>query len=139
MCSRAQGIYRWCALFRRHAHLDHSYLYLGFKSLSLSSEELTWLQDTCPYFTKEYLDYLLNYRFKPDQVTVTYVPNKDNPDQGQIEMVAEGPWIETILWETPLMALLSEIYFRTVDKDWVKDGQEGNYNSILAVSEADLL
>lgn len=40
-------------------------------------------------------------------------------------MVVEGPWVETILWEVPLMSLLSEAYFKTVDHDWNYDGQEG--------------
>ena len=40
-------------------------------------------------------------------------------------MTAEGPWIETILWEIPLMALLSETYFRMVDTDWNNEKQVG--------------
>jgi len=33
-------------------------------------------------------------------------------------------WLETILWEVPLMACLSEIYFRYADQDWDYTGQE---------------
>ena len=40
-------------------------------------------------------------------------------------MSATGPWVETILWEVPLMACLSEMYFLTTDTDWNYDGQEG--------------
>lgn len=44
---------------------------------------------------------------------------------GQIEIEASGPWVETILWEVPLMATLSETYFQTDDTDWNYEGQEG--------------
>jgi nicotinate phosphoribosyltransferase len=40
-------------------------------------------------------------------------------------MKATGPWVETILWEIPLMSLLSETYFLVVDTLWKKDGQAG--------------
>ncbi|KAH9057885.1 nicotinate phosphoribosyltransferase [Lactarius vividus] len=81
-----------------------------FTTLSLTSDERAWLQNTCPDFKPAYIDYLSSYRFQPSQVQVTFVP-------------PSGLWAETILWEVPLMATLSEIYFTTVDKDWSNDGQ----------------
>lgn len=39
-------------------------------------------------------------------------------------MEANGPWLEIILYEIPLMSLLSEIYFITVDKSWMDEDQE---------------
>lgn len=91
----------------------------------MTDEEYAWLGRACPYFSKEYLDYLKTYRFKPSQVTLSFIPSQEDEDRGQIEIDATGPWIETILWEVPLMASLSEIYFRTTDIDWSYDGQEG--------------
>jgi nicotinate phosphoribosyltransferase len=48
----------------------------------------------------------------------------EDPNKGQIAMEANGPWLEIILYEIPLMSLLSEIYFITVDKTWKYEGQE---------------
>jgi len=95
----------------------------SFSTLSLTPEERTWLQNTCPYFKPSYLDYLAAYRFKPSQVQVSFVPRAPNSDEGRIEIEASGPWAEAIFWEVPLLATLSEIYFTTVDKDWDYEGQ----------------
>ncbi|KAI0293813.1 nicotinate phosphoribosyltransferase [Russula brevipes] len=94
-----------------------------FSTLSLTPEERTWLQTTCPYFTPTYLDYLATYRFKPSQVRATFVPREPDSNEGRIEIEASGPWAEAIFWEVPLMATLCEIYFTTADKDWSDDGQ----------------
>lgn len=91
----------------------------------MTLEERTWLGKACPFFSADYLDYLKAYRFKPSQVTVVFIPLEGSKDLGQIEIDATGPWHETILWEVPLMACLSEIYFRITDTDWSYDGQEG--------------
>jgi nicotinate phosphoribosyltransferase len=53
------------------------------------------------------------------------VPRGPDSDEGRIEIEASGLWAEAILWEVPLMATLSEIYYTTVDKDWSNDGQTG--------------
>ena len=47
-----------------------------------------------------------------------------------MEITATGPWHETILWEVPLMACLSELYFKTADTDWSYDNQRGMSISI---------
>ena len=101
---------------------------VGFGDLRLSKQEREWLAKACPYFKEEYLVYLAQYRFKPEQVTATFYPKKDDPSLGRLHIEAAGPWHETILWEVPLMACLSEIYFTTVDKDWSYEGQEGALN-----------
>ncbi|KAH8104662.1 nicotinate phosphoribosyltransferase [Cristinia sonorae] len=102
-----------------------------FRELALTEEESQWLTKTCPYFTSTYLNYLQAFRFNPSQVQITFHPKPASPgdptglnELGKIEIEATGPWIETILWEVPLMATLSEIYFLTADKDWSYDGQE---------------
>ena len=98
---------------------------LEFGVLRLTDDERTWLKATCPYFHDAYLDYLHRYRFKPEQVSIRFIPSEQNVDLGDLEIEAVGPWLETILWEVPLMACLSELYFRLVDTDWNYDGQEG--------------
>ncbi len=72
--------------------------------LSLSRDELEYLTSTGYFLTPVYLDFLSHYRFDPDEVTVTL-------RDGELVMSAAGPWFRTILWEVPLMAMVSELYF----------------------------
>jgi len=96
-----------------------------FATLSLSPDERSWLEQTCPYLKRDYLDYLQNYRFQPDQVTIAFEPLPEDASRGHISIVADGLWVDTIMWEVPLMACLSELYFIVVNTDWDYEGQPG--------------
>lgn len=72
--------------------------------LRLSSEENDFLENVCYFLTPVYLDFLKNYRFDPAEVRV-----QQNGEQ--LSVIVEGAWYRTILWEVPLMALISELYF----------------------------
>ncbi|KAF8962685.1 nicotinate phosphoribosyltransferase [Flammula alnicola] len=95
-----------------------------FSTVSLSEAELQWLKKACPYLSQDYLSYLSSYRYKPEQVKVKYIPVTSDNLQGKVEIDIVGPWVETILWEVPLMACLSESYFQTVAVDWNYDHQD---------------
>ncbi|KAG8854018.1 nicotinate phosphoribosyltransferase [Tulasnella sp. 330] len=103
----------------------------GLEEMKLLDHELQWLKETCPYFQPDYLEYLTAFRFKPkEQITLRFVPQleegggADHEEVGNIEMEISGLWSEVILYETPIMAIVSEAYFVHVDKDWTMDGQE---------------
>lgn len=111
-----------------------------FGKIALSTEERVWLVKACPYFKPSYLDYLEAYRFNPEQLDLRFEPIPEDVEKdkecdpsarGLITIHATGPWQETILWEVPLMACLSEIYFTTVDTDWDYQGQKGMDPSCL--------
>ncbi|KIO16104.1 hypothetical protein M407DRAFT_86379, partial [Tulasnella calospora MUT 4182] len=95
------------------------------EDISLTKDERSWLESNCTYFRPEYLDYLQKFRFRPkEQVTVRYLPSLDNPGFGDLELEFRGLWTETILYETPVMAIVSEAYFNHVDTDWSLTGTE---------------
>ncbi|KAH7912012.1 Quinolinate phosphoribosyl transferase [Hygrophoropsis aurantiaca] len=96
-----------------------------FSDVMLTPDEQAWLEEACPYFTKEYISHLRNFRFKPDQVKVAFIPISPQDDRGHIAIEAIGPWKDTILWEVPLMACLSELHFQD-SADWSYEGQNEN-------------
>ncbi|ELY21169.1 nicotinate phosphoribosyltransferase [Vreelandella titanicae] len=74
-------------------------------SLRLSDGEKRYLEITCPYLDPTYLDFLAGFHYNPSEVIVE--------QQGsELSVIIEGPWYRTILWEVPLMALISELWYR---------------------------
>lgn len=72
--------------------------------LALSPEEFSWLEGL-PFFKADYLNWLRQFRFDPSQVQVTN-------NQGHLDIRLTGPWREVILWEVPLLAVISEVAHR---------------------------
>ncbi|EPQ26703.1 uncharacterized protein PFL1_05682 [Pseudozyma flocculosa PF-1] len=96
----------------------------ALSDLRLTADERSWLQAKCPFLQPKYLEYLSGYRFRPsEQVKATFVPSNDDPEAGELSLLVEGRWCEVILYEVPLMAIVSESYFETVDQAWDLQGQ----------------
>ena len=73
-------------------------------NLKLTEDELSWLSDI-RFFKPDFITYLDN--FKLDESLVhCYVNN----DSNEIEIFFRGPWIKTILFEVPILAIVSELY-----------------------------
>ncbi|XCI75535.1 MAG: nicotinate phosphoribosyltransferase [Flavobacteriales bacterium] len=72
--------------------------------LKLTAEEQHYLEEHCPYLDPTYLDFLRGYRYDPSEVKI--VQKGDD-----LKVFIEGLWYRTILWEVPLMAVISELYY----------------------------
>lgn len=72
--------------------------------LKLAEEEKQWLNQTCPYLDPVYLDFLEGYRYDPSEVKIIQTGN-------HLEVFVEGYWYRTILWEVPLLCLISENFY----------------------------
>ena len=83
----------------------------AMRGLRLEPEELMWLRKHCPYLKEWYLQYLKNYEFDPSEVSWSLIDQK-------LKIVIRGAWHKTILWEVPLLAIISEAYFNTMDTSW---------------------
>ncbi len=77
--------------------------------LCLTTEELYFLRQKCPYLSPAYLDWLATYHFNPQEVLLH--ADKAGKDGENFSLSITGPWYRTILWEVPLMAIISELYF----------------------------
>ena len=72
--------------------------------LKLTKEEKKYLQKTCPYLALPYLDFLEGYHYDPSEVEIKQTGH-------DLEVSVEGLWYRTILWEVPLLALISELHY----------------------------
>ncbi|MDV6319328.1 nicotinate phosphoribosyltransferase [Chromohalobacter sp. HP20-39] len=77
-------------------------------NLSLTLEEKHYLERTCPYLDPTYLDFLSGFHYDPGEVEIVQ-------QGGHFTLRIEGLWYRTILWEVPLMALISEIWYQMGD------------------------
>lgn len=106
----------------------------------MTLDELQYLRTNCTYFNPSYLRFLSSFRLQPTkQIKVTWTAIKDTgsaEDFGDLHLEVGGLWLHTILYEVPLLALISEAYFKFCDKDWNHDGQEEKaYNKGLQLLE----
>jgi len=58
-----------------------------------------------PYFDNTYYQWLRGYQYDSSEVTVKQVGT-------DLHVTVRGYWVRTILWEVPLMATISELYFK---------------------------
>jgi nicotinate phosphoribosyltransferase len=76
--------------------------------LKMSDEEYRWLTTATRYMKPTYMDWLRGYRFDASEVKATQ-------NDGDLRITIEGPWYRTILWEVPLLAIVSELYYMVSD------------------------
>lgn len=72
--------------------------------LKLTKEEKNYLKQTCPYLDLPYLDFLEGYHYDPSEVKIVQTGN-------DLSVTVEGLWYRTILWEVPLLSLISELHY----------------------------
>jgi len=74
-------------------------------SLALTKEEKDFFTTNCPYLSPAYLDFLQGYRYDPNEVKITQ-------NGADVEVHVEGYWYRTILWEVPILCLISEVFYK---------------------------
>lgn len=87
--------------------------------LKLTKVEKNFLTVTCPYLPPTYLDFLEGYTYNPAEVSIEQRGN-------DISVKVEGYWYRTILWEVPLLCLISELYYKLHNLQRVSDDEVYN-------------
>jgi nicotinate phosphoribosyltransferase len=99
---------------RPYVHEIHSEIE-QLAALRLTEAERNYLSEI-PFFGTDFVAHLERYRFDPRQIAV-------RPGSDQLEITIRGPWLATILYEVPILAIVNEIYFR--HRDPAPDYSEG--------------
>ncbi|KAJ5981719.1 hypothetical protein N7522_013347 [Penicillium canescens] len=97
-------------------------------NVRVTAEEREFLRQKCPYLNDAYITFLETFHLKPaEQIDIKFTPTQDtgsDDDEGNVEYIIKGLWLDTILYEIPLLALTSQAYFMFSDKDWSYENQE---------------
>lgn len=88
----------------------------GLCSLRFQDAELAYLK-AMRFIKADFIDFLGIFKLNEKYVSVTALPT------GEIEVSIKGPWLHTILFEIPVLAIINEVYFRNTQKQ--PDLQEG--------------
>jgi len=76
-------------------------------SLKFTADELNYLSTI--YFLKpDYIEFLRNFQLWKKYIKVAWM-------EGELLITIEGPWLHTILFETPVLAIVNEVYFNKAD------------------------
>ena len=74
--------------------------------LRLREEELAYLRGL-RFMKSDFVDFLALFHFNGKYIRVAR-----GAAPGEIEITIRGPWLHTILYEIPVLAIVSEVYFR---------------------------
>lgn len=75
--------------------------------LRFATDELDYLR-TWRFITSDFVDFLALFQLNKKYVEI----HPAAADNGEIEICIRGPWLHTILFEVPLLAIVNEVYFR---------------------------
>ena len=78
-------------------------------SLRFQDAELAYLRGM-RFIKSDFVDFLGLFRLNERNINVTALPG------GEIDITIKGPWLHTILFEIPVLAIVNEVYFRNTQK-----------------------
>ncbi|SFC54322.1 nicotinate phosphoribosyltransferase [Polaromonas sp. OV174] len=81
----------------------------GLCGLRFEAEELAYLK-AMRFIKSDFVDFLGIFQLNEKYVSVSALPS------GEIEVSIKGPWLHTILFEIPVLAIINEVYFRNTQK-----------------------
>jgi nicotinate phosphoribosyltransferase len=76
----------------------------GLCELTLDRRELDYLRGL-RYLKPDFVDFLRNFKLNASAVSVT-----EGPDD--LRIMVNGSWVQTILFEVPILSIVNEVYFR---------------------------
>ena len=80
--------------------------------LQLTQREEKFLREKCYFLDPVYIDFIKGFRYHPAEVKVAQRGKK-------LSVEIEGYWYRTILWEVPLLSLISELYFELMNTEQI--------------------
>ncbi|MGS0742873.1 nicotinate phosphoribosyltransferase [Glaciimonas sp. GG7] len=83
----------------------------GLCRLRFQDEELTYLR-SLRFIKSDFVDFLSLFHLQQKYITV----QASAANNGEIDILVQGPWLHTILFEVPVLAIVNEVFFRATQK-----------------------
>jgi len=78
-------------------------------TLQFRESELAYLR-SMRFIKSDFVDFLGLFSLNEKYITISSLPS------GEIDITIRGPWLHTILFEIPVLAIVNEVYFRNTRK-----------------------
>ena len=95
-------------------------------SLHFQDSELAYLR-SMRFIKSDFVDFLGLFKLNEKYITVTPLAS------GEIDITIQGPWLHTILFEIPVLAIVNEVYFRNTHR--LPDFAEGRRRLDLKIEQ----
>lgn len=102
----------------------------GLCELRFTKNELNYLS-TFPYFKSDFIEYLRLFQFNRNCIHCKIV-------DGNIKVTIKGPWLNTILFEVPVLLTISQLYTEngpSPHSKWLSEGRERLSNKFLELKD----
>ena len=74
-------------------------------TLKFTEDELSYLNNTMKWIKGSYIDFLRLWHPRSEDITISL-------NDGQLEIEAAGTWLNTSMYEIPILAIVNEVYFK---------------------------
>ena len=105
-------------------------------TLRFDDSELNYLRQM-RFIKSDFVDFLSLFQMNQKYITVTAAdPTDGKSAEGEIDITIRGPWLYTILFEIPVLAIVNELYFRhTVVQPDYDEGRRRLNAKIQAIND----
>ncbi len=73
------------------------------RNICITEEEIAFMKRRMYYLPEWYFTFLRGYRFNPNEVNISQT------NEGQLSITIRGKWYSTIMWEMPILSIVSEL------------------------------
>ena len=73
------------------------------QNVRITEKEIAFMQHRMYYLPQWYFTFLRGYKFNPAEVHIEQAPD------GQLAISIRGKWYSTIMWEMPVLSIVSEL------------------------------
>lgn len=92
----------------------------AMSTLKAQDDELDFINQEMPWLRPHFLSFIKTFRYDPSQVECSL-------NDGELNCAFNGPWETNMMWEVPVMALISELYFEHCEVSWRTNGYLKRY------------